>query len=362
MKKQLICIVMFFSAITLFAQPVIQFENTTIDFGTIKEDGGKASRKFEFTNTGNQDLLLTSVKPGCGCTAADYTKTPVAPGQKGFIQATYDPYNRPGNFHKNIKVTTNEPKFTAEGATEQPYVIYIKGNVEKKTPSKFEVAGYNTGTGNIRIKDNNVKIDLLNTETKSFSVLIKNFSEAETTIEPLNFPNYITMEKTSLKADEEKAVSFKYDAAKRGEFGNFKDVITFQTSDPDSKLTVILESNITEDFSKLSKKQLKDAPKAKLDSLTLDFGKVEKNTVPTKQMKLYNNGKDVLIIRQVKSANSFFSVVSDKMEVAKNSFATLTVTLNAKNRRGVQNAQIDIITNDPENANITITCKGEILQ
>ena len=74
MKKQLLCFVMFLCALSLFAQPAIQFDATTIDFGNIKEEDGKVSGRFEFTNTGNKDLLLTGVKPGCGCTAADYTK------------------------------------------------------------------------------------------------------------------------------------------------------------------------------------------------------------------------------------------------------------------------------------------------
>jgi len=362
MKKLLFCFVMLFGAFSLFAQPAIQFEKTTHDFGNIKEEGGKVTGKFEFTNTGNQDLLLTSVKPGCGCTAADYTKTPVPPGGKGFINATYDAYNRPGNFNKNIKVTTNEPKFS-DGSSEQPYVIYIKGNVEKKPASKYETAGYTIGNGNVRIKDNNVKINLLSSETKSFTVQVKNFLEQESRFEPLNFPNYITVEKTTLKAGEEKNVTFRYDAAKRGDFGNFKDVITIQTDDAtEPNITIVVESNITEDFSKMTKKQLKVAPIAVIDTTLLNFGKVEKNSTPTKQVKLQNTGKNPLIIRQLTSSNNTFSVVSDKMEIPKGDFATLTITLISRNKRGVQTGQIEMVTNCPAQSKITLNCRGEMLQ
>ena len=362
MKKQLFCFVMFFSAFALSAQPVIKFDSTTIDFGSIKEESGKASGKFEFTNTGDQDLLLTSVKPGCGCTAADYTKTAVAPGQKGFITATYDPFNRPGSFNKNIKVTTNEPKFQ-DGANGSPYMIYIKGNVEKKPPSKFEIMGYKNGTGNIRIKDNNLKFDLSNIESKSATIQVMNFSEKESIFEPTNIPNYITLSKTTIKPGEEKTLTVIYDAAKRGEIGAFTDIISIQTDDSvEPKINVIIASNIKEDFSKLTPKQLQDAPKAVIDSLTLDFGKVAKSTNPTKQVKLYNKGKNPLFIRQSKSSNSVFSIVSDKNEIGKDDFATLTITLNSRNRRGIQNSTIEIITNDPANSHIVLNCKGEVLQ
>jgi len=365
MKKQLICLVMFFSAMSLFAQPVIQFDKTTIDFGTIKEEGGKVTGRFEFINTGNEDLLLTGVKPGCGCTAADYTKTPVAPGQKGYIDATYNPYNRPGSFNKNIRVTTNETKFqNDENATS--HMIYIKGIVEKRPPSKYDVAGYKNGQGEIRIKDNNVKLDLLSTENKKFTIQVMNFSEHPSTFEPLNLPPYITIEKSSptlIAPNVETDFTFKYDAAKREEIGTYKDVVNIQVQDSiESRITFIIESNIKEDFSKLTPKQLQDAPKAVLDSLILNYGKIEKNSTPAKQVKLYNKGKNPLIIRQLKSSITVFSITSDKKEIPKDGFATLTITVNSRNRRGIQNAEIEIITNDPANSTSLLNCSGEILQ
>jgi len=363
MKKLLFSFVMFFCALSLFAQPAIQFENTTIDFGNIKEEGGKVTGKFVFTNTGNQDLLLTGVKPGCGCTAADYTKTPIAPGQKGYIDATYNPFNRPGSFNKNIRVTTNEQKFVDDPNT-APYLIYIKGTVEKREPTKYEIAGYKTGNGDVRIKENNIKLEVLNSESKSFSIQVMNFSSEESTFEPLNLPNYIIMEeKKSVKPGEETEINFRYDAVKKGEVGNSRDIISIQTQDvTEPKITLFIEVTIKEDFSKLTPKQLQDAPKAVLETLNLDFGKVEKNSSPTLQVKLTNKGQNPLFIRQLKPSNSVFSVTNDKNEIKKGDAATITVTLNSRTRKGVQNATIEIITNDPANSQLNLNCTGEILQ
>ena len=362
MKKLFICFVLFVSALSLFAQPAIQFDQTTVDFGNIKEEGGKVTGRFEFTNTGTEDLLLTGVKPGCGCTAADYTKTPVAPGKKGYIDATYNPYNRPGNFNKNIRVTTNETKFTEDPNT-QPYLIYIKGTVEKREPNKYEVAGYKNGTGEVRIKDNNVKLDLLNTETKSFTIQVMNFSEKASIFEPINLPAHITSEKKTIKPGEEVEVNFQYNAAKKSEIGNFKEIINIQTDDAtEPRVVLFIEVTIKEDFSKLTPKQLQEAPKATLEPATLDFGKVEKNANPTMQVQLSNSGKNPLIIRQLKSPTTVFTIISDKNEIPAGGTATLTVTLISRNRRGPQTGVIEIITNDPGNAQMLLNCKGDILQ
>ena len=160
MEKLSLLLLAVFTVLVCLAQPEIKFENTTYDFGKIKEEGGKVTGKFIFTNVGNQPLELTNVRPGCGCTAANYTIGAIAPGEQGYIEATYNPYNRPGAFNKNIRVTTNEPRFT-ENEKATPHMIFIKGEVIKRPPTEFEKAGYTKSTGMVRIKEPNVTHNLL---------------------------------------------------------------------------------------------------------------------------------------------------------------------------------------------------------
>jgi len=100
---------------------LMKWESETHDFGDI-EKGKPVTYEFSFVNTTKETVLLTNVKPSCGCTAANYTKTPIKPGEKGIVEATYNAA-APGNFHKTITVTTNE-----EGTT--PKVLIIKGSVK----------------------------------------------------------------------------------------------------------------------------------------------------------------------------------------------------------------------------------------
>ena len=105
----------FISAMSLVSMaqsngPVMTFEEKTHDFGTIKEADGPVSHTFEFTNTGNEPLVIINVNASCGCTRPEYSKEPIKPGKKGKIKVTYNPAGRPGEFSKDVKIRTNGNK------------------------------------------------------------------------------------------------------------------------------------------------------------------------------------------------------------------------------------------------------------
>lgn len=86
------------------------FAAKTHDFGTIKEANGPVTYSFEFTNTGDEPLVIVDVKASCGCTRPEYPKEPIMPGKKGKIKVTFNPTGRPGEFNKEIKIRTNTNK------------------------------------------------------------------------------------------------------------------------------------------------------------------------------------------------------------------------------------------------------------
>jgi hypothetical protein len=85
----------------------IVFDRDEHDFGTIRESDGKASTVFTFVNKSDKPLLIKDVKTSCGCTTPEWTKEPVAPGQKGYIRATYDPTGRIYVFERTLTVYSN---------------------------------------------------------------------------------------------------------------------------------------------------------------------------------------------------------------------------------------------------------------
>ncbi len=73
------------------------------EFG-ILPTGPAAEFTFSFTNTGTEPITITEAAPSCSCTVADYTKTPIAPGEQGWVKAVYETQGHPGFFKKFIRV------------------------------------------------------------------------------------------------------------------------------------------------------------------------------------------------------------------------------------------------------------------
>lgn len=100
---------------------VIEWNNLTVDFGKIPQNKPIVV-EFKFLNPGILPLIITSVKPSCGCTVADYPKEPIPSGGQGTISVTFDAKSS-GYFSKTITVHSN----TEEGITN----LFIKGEVIK---------------------------------------------------------------------------------------------------------------------------------------------------------------------------------------------------------------------------------------
>ena len=127
MKKLLVL----FAALTFVTVAVAQddankinFEKTTHNFGKIPQ-GIPATYQFSFTNNQNEPIMIEGVTASCGCTAPDWTKSPILPGQKGFVSAKYNAAGM-GGFHKNVTVNykigsqSYSIKLNVEGEVVQP--------------------------------------------------------------------------------------------------------------------------------------------------------------------------------------------------------------------------------------------------
>jgi hypothetical protein len=82
-----------------------KFNEEKHDFGKIPQ-GKPVTTMFEFTNVGEQPLIIAAVQPTCGCTIADFTRTPVKKGDKGTIKITYNAAVI-APFNKSITITSN---------------------------------------------------------------------------------------------------------------------------------------------------------------------------------------------------------------------------------------------------------------
>ena len=87
----------------------LALSEANFDFGKLKK-GDHVEHIYEVTNTGTNPLIISQVKPGCGCTVPDYTKDPILPGQKGKITLKFDSTNFDGLVNKQAEVYANVEK------------------------------------------------------------------------------------------------------------------------------------------------------------------------------------------------------------------------------------------------------------
>lgn len=92
--------------------PKFDFQTVDHDFGTINE-GQVVEYTYQFKNTGDAPLIIQAAQGSCGCTASDWTKTPIPAGGTGFVKAKFDSNGRPNIQNKTVTVTANTyPKQT----------------------------------------------------------------------------------------------------------------------------------------------------------------------------------------------------------------------------------------------------------
>jgi hypothetical protein len=86
--------------------PVIQFITLEHDFGKVIQ-GEVVSFGFKFKNTGKSDLIIANISASCGCTASEYPKTPVKPGEENVVEVSFDSSGKQGFQNKTLEVAAN---------------------------------------------------------------------------------------------------------------------------------------------------------------------------------------------------------------------------------------------------------------
>ena len=84
----------------------IKYDAADYDFG-VTDEGTVVKHVYQFTNTGDQPLVISNAKGSCGCTVPTWPKQPVPPGGKGEIVVEFNTKGKPGRQSKQVTVTAN---------------------------------------------------------------------------------------------------------------------------------------------------------------------------------------------------------------------------------------------------------------
>lgn len=126
MKKVVALLTLFLTSFIAFSQnkPKINFaaNDNTIDYGKVEKSKDNGVRSFEFTNTGDAPLLITSVQSTSGITIVSQPSSAILPGKSSKIDVKYS--MNQGPIRKTITVETN-----AKNYPDGRIALKIKGEV-----------------------------------------------------------------------------------------------------------------------------------------------------------------------------------------------------------------------------------------
>ncbi len=338
------------------AHKEVSWVEKTHDFATFREDDGKVTVVFKGVNIGDEPVQVIGARSTCGCTLPTFDRHPVNPGDTIKLQVSYDPTGRPGRFDKKIYVDLDtEPS---------RHTLHIKGTAIGNESSLN--ARYPIQAGNLRLqKDMLMFGEMTKGAIKSAYIESYNAGNDTITVKLKSAPEYIHLLTSPERiAPGEQAVwSATIYSVNAPLYGLLTDSIQVELSQTDV-LTIPVTAFVNEDFSKLSEKELANAPVSALSVDKVDLGNVSSSiTEPvTYTVELSNIGKNALTVRRIYSPDTDVTVTAKKEKVKKGETIPVTISIspNFIRNREIINTSFVLITNDPSNPVRTVRIVGMI--
>lgn len=333
------------NAFAQVAKP-LQFREETFDFGSVKEEGGPVMHEFLFTNISGRPIKILTVQASCGCTTPSWTKDPIPSGKTGYIQASYNPKGRPGYFNKSLTITTDFDS--------NPAILQIKGHVavEGELPSSTD---FQVSNGNWKLKSgsfNMGKVYLKDEFTVRDFPVFNGGTNAITYSGKFVGPAYIKVDvlPKTLGPGEKGHVKVSYNGKMKGSYGFQSDNIEIITDDEtNSTKSFSVYATVEDNFKDLKPEELARAPQLKLQTTTLDFGKMQPNGTGTQEIQFLNTGKRELDIRSVQGNCTCITASAKKTSLKPGESSSIKIEFNPMDRKGTMQKAVTVYSNDPLN-------------
>ena len=180
--KQIFTSILLWTAACLvgYAQPKATFDKMTHEFGVVLWKH-PATATFQIKNDGDKPLVISNVTTSCGCTVADWTKEPIAPGATGVVTSTFDA-KALGHFYKDIGVYCN--------ASARPIYLMLRGEVSADPKNYTLTHPYEIGA--IRLNKAAIEFDDTNKGDKpTMEILVANTTSDVYTPVLMHLPPYL---------------------------------------------------------------------------------------------------------------------------------------------------------------------------
>lgn len=356
MKHIIIITAFLFIATGTFAQGVLEIKKADIQLKNLKADDVAHTEKIEVKNTGNQPVIITRVTPMSSMFKADWSREPIAPGKSGEVRITFTPMQMQENFNYKVLIYSNAKNNRSE--------FTLSGNIVDN-PAKPALL-YKSNINGLKFKTSNINFGTIyNWQVASDTVYFINDRKEAVELSAQYQPAHITTSFIPAKVEPGKKgmIIINYDAPKKNDFGyTYESLILSVNKTRDYKNRLTVTTTIREDFSKLSKKELSNAPVASFEKKEVSFGEIKKGEKTNCDFVLTNTGKSPLFIRKTKASCGCTAVTLGENSLNPGKSTTIRATFDSAGKSGRQYKSITVITNDPKNPETVLTINGNIVE
>jgi rhodanese-related sulfurtransferase len=236
-------------------------------------------------------------------------------------------------------------------------VLRIKGNVIPTSGKLRKRIGFlNSDSNRIDFKD------VLYPNKVKQVVEIENSTKDKIELSVLNPPEYISVkiDHKTLEPGERGKITVTYNSKKKENYGKSTDHVRFniKASEKNVSGTLTVIANKVEDFSKLTKQELAEAPIIFLPKNRLDIGNVKINETKSTEILFENKGKTDLIIRNIEINNNLFQLQNFDPIVKPEEKGKIIITAKPIKASSNMKAYITIISNDPQSSTVRLLVQG----
>ena len=331
-------------------QAGLTFEETTWDFGQIKEADGAVSHQFNFINTSGKDVSFLLATGGCSCTTISYDRSAIPAGGASSVKVTFDPAGQPGQFHQVVQLVTSGDR--------QQYNLIIEGVVAERERPLDQLYPYPLVIG-LQVSGLTARFGFVQQGTS----LVKRVGIANTSDQPVELdfrldkpdPAIRVSVPQRLESGEEGEVEIEF-APERGRIATLGNGVAVFPRGLQPGKSIALEG-----YSVSTTQGSAGSPSLRFQPTLLDFGTVRPGKKAKASVTLFNDGAMPLVILKselpeglkVKVKEGAVINAGEKMKLE----AELTLP---KGVTQSKDYRVRLFTNDPQRPVRDVVCKMTI--
>ena len=310
--------------------PVIAVQQTAVDFGTV-EFAQTVQQTITIQNTGTASLEITGIESNVAGLTFDPPTFTVEPNGSQTVTVRF-PSSVEGEFSGNINILSND----LQSGTQTVSVSVI---VQPRPVPVLAIQETAVNFGTVEVAQTvQQMITVKNTGTAPLEI-----TGIESDVPGLTFDTTMF----TLAPDGSQTVTITFPSSTAGTFsGN----ITISSNDPDRATQTLSVSVIV---------QAAPAPVLVVGEPAIDFGSIDAEKTVQQTFTIENTGTAPLEITGIESDLPGLTFEPSMFTLAPDSSATITITF-PKPMEGEFSGRINILSNDPDRATLTLTISGVV--